>query len=111
MVKLFHTNGQFSRLSHEDPTIYIQNFLQINETYTLDGVNVDYVRLTLILFALLGEAKRWLISEPANFITTWDDLAQKFLIRVFPCDNTTKLRNDMLNIRHKRGENMYQDWE
>lgn len=93
MVKLFHTNGQFSRLSHEDPTIYIQNFLQINETYTLDGVNVDYVRLTLILFALLGEAKRWFNYDPIDFITPWMILHRSSLSD-FSTWNTTKLRSD-----------------
>uniref|UniRef100_M1D8H2 Putative plant transposon protein domain-containing protein n=1 Tax=Solanum tuberosum TaxID=4113 RepID=M1D8H2_SOLTU len=42
MVQLLHTNGQFTGLSHEDPTVHIQNFLKINDTYTPVGVNVDY---------------------------------------------------------------------
>uniref|UniRef100_M1E1B9 Integrase core domain containing protein n=1 Tax=Solanum tuberosum TaxID=4113 RepID=M1E1B9_SOLTU len=42
MVQLLHTNGQFIGLSHEDPTIHIQNFLEISDTYTPAGVNVDY---------------------------------------------------------------------
>ncbi|KAH0735035.1 hypothetical protein KY285_010742 [Solanum tuberosum] len=58
MVQLLHANGQFTGLPHEDPTVHIQNFLEISDTYTPAGVNVDYVRLTLFPFSLLGEAKR-----------------------------------------------------
>jgi len=111
MVQLLHTNGQFTGLSHEDPRVHIQNFLEISDTYTPMGVNSDYVRLTLFPFSLLGEAKRWLNSEPANSITTWDDLARKFLIRFFPSGKTAKLRSDILSFRQNGGENLYQAWD
>ena len=91
--------------------MHIQNFLEISDTYTPTGVNVDYVRLTLFPFSMLGEAKRRLNSEPANSITSWDDLAQKFLIRFFPSGKTAKLRSDILSFRHKGGENLYQAWD
>ncbi|KAK4718109.1 hypothetical protein R3W88_016447 [Solanum pinnatisectum] len=106
MVQLLHTNGQFTDLSHEDPTVHIHNFLEISDTYTPAGVNVDYVRLTLFPFSLLGEAKRWLNSEPANSITSWDDLARKFLIIFFPSGKIAKLRSDVLSFRQKGGENL-----
>jgi len=107
MVQLLHTNGKFTGLSHEDPRVYIQNFLEINNTYTSTGVNSDYVRLTLFLFSLLGEAKMWLNSEPANSITSWDDLARKFLIRFFPSGKIAKLKSDILSFRQKGGEKLY----
>ena len=61
---------QFTGLSDEDSTVQIQNFLEISDTCTPTRVNKDYVMLTLFPFSLLGEAKRWLNSEPANSITT-----------------------------------------
>ncbi|XP_015168703.1 uncharacterized protein [Solanum tuberosum] len=75
------------------------------------GVNSDYMRLTLFPFSLLREAKRWLNSELANSITTWDDLTRKFLIRVFPSGKTAKLRSDILSFRQKGGKNLYQAWD
>ena len=81
-------------------------------THTLQrGVNSNYVRLTLFLFSLLGEAKRWLISEPANSITTWDDLNRKFLIQFFPSTKTGKLRSDILSFLQKVEEIFYQAWD
>ncbi|XP_049405017.1 uncharacterized protein LOC125868401 [Solanum stenotomum] len=82
-----------------------------SDTYILAGMNVDYVRLTLFPFSLLGEAKRWLNSEPTNSITTWNDLAHKFFIRFFPSGKTAKLRSDILSFRQKVGENLYQSWD
>ncbi|KAH0773509.1 hypothetical protein KY290_010646 [Solanum tuberosum] len=99
MVQLLHANGQFTSLSHEDPTVHIQNFLEISDTYTPTGVNEDYVRLTLFPFSMFGEAKGWLNSEPVNSISTWNDLAQKFLIQFFPSGKIAKLRSDILSFR------------
>ncbi|XP_049364278.1 uncharacterized protein LOC125829043 [Solanum verrucosum] len=97
-----------SSLVHEDPQVHIQNFLEISDTYTPTGVNSDYVRLTLIPVSLLGEAKRWLNFEPMNSITSWDNLARKFLIRFFLSGKIAKLRSDILSFRQKGGENLYQ---
>ncbi|KAK4737511.1 hypothetical protein R3W88_001208, partial [Solanum pinnatisectum] len=58
MMQLTHTNGQFTGLSHEDPQVHIKNFLEISDTYTPTGVNSNYVRVSLFVFSLLGEAKK-----------------------------------------------------
>lgn len=107
-VQLLHTNGQFAGLPHEDPILQIHNFLEISDTYTPIGVNVDYVSLTLFPNSLLGESKRWLNSEPTNSITTWNDLVEKFLIKFFPSWKTAKLRSNILSFRQKVGVNLYQ---
>ena len=85
--------------------------LEISDTYTPAGVNSDYVWLTLFPFSLLGEAKRWLISEPANSLITWDDFARKIFIRFFPSGKTSKLRSDILRFRQEGVENLYQAWD
>ncbi|XP_070017086.1 uncharacterized protein LOC142172439 [Nicotiana tabacum] len=72
---------------------------------------MDYVRLTLFPFSLLGEAKRWLKAEPANSITSWDDLARKFLARFFPSGKTAKIRSEIVAFKQKVGESLYLAWE
>ncbi|XP_049400024.1 uncharacterized protein LOC125864138 [Solanum stenotomum] len=42
VVQLLHINGQFTILSHEDPRVPIQNFLEISDTYIPTRVNSDY---------------------------------------------------------------------
>ncbi|KAK4709645.1 hypothetical protein R3W88_004158 [Solanum pinnatisectum] len=66
MVQLLHENGQFTGLSHEDPTIYIQNLLEISDTYTPARVNEDYVRLMLCPVSLLRENSRPQGGLPGN---------------------------------------------
>lgn len=89
----------------------LQNFLKFSDTYTQIEANTDYVRLTLFPLSLLGKANKWLNSELANSITSWDDLAKTFLRRIFQFGKTTKLRSDILSFWQKGGENLYQEWD
>ncbi|XP_010248013.1 PREDICTED: uncharacterized protein LOC104590935 [Nelumbo nucifera] len=55
-------------------------------------------------------------SHIANFleicsITTWDDLAQKFLSKYFSPAKTTKLRNDITTFSQFDNETLYESWE
>ncbi|XP_075081450.1 uncharacterized protein LOC142166333 [Nicotiana tabacum] len=111
MIQLLHANGQFMGLPREDPQQHILNFLEISDTYITNRVTPDYVRLTLFPFSLLGEAKRWLKAEPANSITSWNDLARKFLARFFPSGKTVKIRSEIVAFRQKAGESLYSPWE
>ncbi|XP_075109030.1 uncharacterized protein LOC107807642 [Nicotiana tabacum] len=94
MIQLLHANGQFIGLPNKDPQQHILIFLEISDTYITNGFTPDYVRLTLFPFSLFGKAKRWLKAEPANSITSWNDLARKFLVRFFPSGKTVKIRID-----------------
>ncbi|XP_075099408.1 uncharacterized protein LOC107793572 [Nicotiana tabacum] len=98
-------------LPHEDPQQHILNFLKISDTYITNGVTPDYVRLTLFPFSLLGEAKRWLKAEPANSITSWNNLARKFMARFFPSGKTAKIRSEIVAFKQKAGESLYSAWE
>ena len=99
MVQLLISSGQFVGLSHEDPQVHLQTFIELTDIFTPTGVTPDYVRLTLFPHSLLGEAKRWLNAEPANSITSWDDLAKKFLIRFFPSGKTARLRSEIVSFK------------
>ena len=86
---------QFHRLAHEDPNAHILNFLEVCDTVKYNGVSGDAIWLRLFPFSLRDKAKHWLISEPLDSITSWDDLSNKFLARFFPLEKVAKLRIDI----------------
>ncbi|KAF3640409.1 putative ribonuclease H protein-like [Capsicum annuum] len=75
------------------------------------NMNIDYVRMTLVPYSLIGETKKWLNFKPANSITSWDGLPKKFLIRFFPSGKTTKLCSEIINFKQRLNENLYHSWE
>ncbi|GJZ51209.1 zinc finger, CCHC-type containing protein [Tanacetum coccineum] len=79
------TLGDYSKPSHEG----YRNTIEL-----LVGNNV--VPFLSDTIWLVQNASNWLECLPAGSITTWEDLATRFLAQFFPLGRTTKLRNDIL---------------
>ena len=102
---------QFHGLAHEDPNAHILNFLEVCDTVKYNGVSDDSTRLRLFPLSLKEKAKHWLISEPPDSITSWDDLSNKFLARFFPLAKAAKLRIDISSFYQYEEESFYEAWE
>ncbi|KAJ4720877.1 DNA-directed DNA polymerase [Melia azedarach] len=111
IIQMIQTSVQFNGLAHEDPNAHIANFLEICDTFRHNGVSDDAVKLRLFPFSLRDKAKSWSSSLPPGTITTWDDLAQKFLAKFFPPTKTVKLRNDIATFTQFDMESLYEAWE
>ena len=104
-------NSAFAGSPMEDPHDHLSNFMDIAGTLKINGVTDEAIRLKLFPFSLSGKARSWLSSLPQNSITTWDDLASKFLTRFFPPAKTAQLRNAISNFGQQYHESLYEAWE
>ncbi|KAI3725736.1 hypothetical protein L1987_65528 [Smallanthus sonchifolius] len=111
VIHMIQSSCTFNGLSDEDPHAHIANFLEICDTFKLNGLSNDAIRLRMFPFSLSERARAWLNSLPTGSITTWDDLAQKFLSKYFPLAKTAKLRNDITTFTQDDGESLYEAWE
>ena len=111
MIQMIQSTVQFSGHMHDDPNAHISNFLELCDTFKINGVSDDAIRLRLFPFSLWDKAKSWLHSLPVGSITTWDVLAQKFLAKYFPPSKTAKMRNDITSFMQMDMETLYEAWE
>ncbi|KAK5771026.1 hypothetical protein PVK06_047198 [Gossypium arboreum] len=102
---------QFDVLQDEDPNAYLVNFLELCNTFKINSVSDDAVRLRLFPFSLRNKAKQWLNSLPRRSITTWEQMIEKFLLKYFPPGKTAKLRNDISSFVQMDLETLYDAWE
>ncbi|XP_074329204.1 uncharacterized protein LOC141666867 isoform X2 [Apium graveolens] len=93
IIQWMQNSIQFGGSPTEDPNMHIRDFIEICDTFKFNGVSKDAVKLRLFPFSLRDKAKSWLHSLPAGSITTWKDLAQKFLNKFFPMAKTAAIRN------------------
>ncbi|XP_022155867.1 uncharacterized protein LOC111022881 [Momordica charantia] len=91
MFQMLQTVGPFHGLSSEDPHRHLQYFMQVADSFKLEGVSKRAIRLMLFPYSLRDSAGAWLDSLPAESITSWNDLAEKFLMKYFPPSKNAEL--------------------
>ncbi|XP_042021284.1 uncharacterized protein LOC121768798 isoform X1 [Salvia splendens] len=101
----------FSGRPTEDPNRHLSKFLEIANTTKLNGVPDDTIKLRLFPFSLSGYARDWFDNLEPGSVTSWDDLAQKFLDRFFPLSSTLNLQAEISHFKMKGQESMFEAWE
>ncbi|XP_024965874.1 uncharacterized protein LOC112506079 [Cynara cardunculus var. scolymus] len=88
MFHMLQTNGQFSRLTSEDPHSHLKSFMEITYAFLIPGVSNNALRLTLFPISLRDRAKAWFNSLLPGSVPSWTvlDAWEKFkeLLRKCP---------------------------
>lgn len=75
----------------EDPNQHLKQFVQLCDTLKYVVID-DAFHLQLFPFSLYDNVYEWLDLQEPSSITTWDELAGKFLHKIFPISRTIQLR-------------------
>jgi hypothetical protein len=100
----------FCGKASEDANAHLQHFLEIYNTFTIQGITQDAVRLHLFLFSLLGKAKQWFYSNKED-VYTWEKCSNAFLTKFFPLGWTNALRYKILTFQQLIDETIAEVWE
>ena len=101
---------QYSGPSDEDLNLHLSVFLKMCATFKINGACNDAIRLILFPFSLKGRAKLWLISLPAESITTWVKLGgvgTEDSSKILSPTKAAKFRGEINNFHQIEGESLY----
>jgi len=110
LINMIQAN-QFGGLAHENPHQHIETFLELVQTVHIHNVPNEAIRLLAFHFSLMGKAKTWYRSLPANSITTWDELYEAFMAKFFPPKKTAAMQAQISSFAMNQGETYYEAWE
>jgi hypothetical protein len=79
--------------SKEDLNLHLQAFIQLCQTFNMDGVTQDQMRARLFPFSLLGKTLQWFYSQPVETVQNWDTLMRAFMKEYYSLGKTQSLRN------------------
>ncbi|XP_062094553.1 uncharacterized protein LOC133800570 [Humulus lupulus] len=111
MFQMLQTMGQFSGLPTEDPHLHLRSFLEVSDSFKLQGVTEEALRLKLFPFSLKDKARAWLNTFPSNSVTTWHEVAEKFLMKYFPPTKNAKFQNEIISFQQLEDESICDAWE
>jgi hypothetical protein len=77
----------------EDPNLHLQAFIQLCQTFNMDGVTQNQMRARLFPFSLLGKALQWFHSQPVETMQNWNTLMKAFMKEYYSPGKTQSLRN------------------
>ena len=98
-------NIQFHGLPCENLNAHLTSFIEVCEIVKYNGVTEEALRLRLFPLSLSDRAKHWLTSQPPDSITSWNDLVQKFITKIFLLLKIAQLVQEINTFRQFEGEN------
>ncbi|KAK4716234.1 hypothetical protein R3W88_014572 [Solanum pinnatisectum] len=110
LLQLVKIRGLFRCFEHEYPNDYLHKFVNVCGPFPVNGISQESMRLMLFLFSLMGEANRWLIELPSNFITSWEELTEASHKRFFPPSKVMKLRDGIQKFKKINGKPVHEVW-
>jgi hypothetical protein len=95
----------------EDPNLHLQAFIQLCQTFNMDGVTLDQMRVRLFPFSLVEKALQWFYSQLAETVQNWNTLMRAFMKEYYSPGKTQSLRNNIATLAQYPVENISKAFE
>ncbi|XP_070037040.1 uncharacterized protein [Nicotiana tomentosiformis] len=111
MLTLLEQRGFFIGALHQNAYKHLKGFIDTYWGRKQTNVSEDALRLRLFPFSLRGKALDWLERLPNHSISTWDELAEKFIAKFFSPGHMETLRDEILAFKQEPNEPLHEIWE
>ncbi|CAJ2631893.1 unnamed protein product [Trifolium pratense] len=110
LLQILYTNP-FAGLDHEDPYNHLVKFYEIADTLGATEAEEENVFMRMFPHSLTGKAKDWYLDQPAQIMTDWNALEEKFLNRFFPHNKFMEAKIAIVVFSQGSNETFCEAWE
>ena len=107
----FQMLPSFHGISTDDPLTFIRDFYSLVQTFPLQGLMEDQLRMRCFPYTLKDAAKAWFMSLAPASLTTWDAVYNKFISKFYSRAKTAELRGKIATFVQLDGEPFHEAWE
>ena len=98
MISMLQVHGMYHGNYNEDVNKHITRFLEVCDSFKINGVPDDVLRLKLFPFTISDKAREWFDTLEPGSIDSWEALEAKLRARFFSDDKSVEARNAFLNF-------------
>ncbi|XP_045802249.1 uncharacterized protein LOC123895808 [Trifolium pratense] len=110
LLQLLYANP-FTGLSHEDPYNHYVKFYEIAGSLGAPEAEEEAVFMRMFPHSLIGNAKDWYLDLPAQVMTNWNTLDEKFLDRFFPHHKFMESKTSIAVFSQGSNETLCEAWD
>ncbi|PNX65494.1 hypothetical protein L195_g054566 [Trifolium pratense] len=110
LLQLLYANP-FTGLSHEDPYNHLVKFYEIVGSLGAPEAEEEAVFMRMFPHSLIGKAKDWYLDMPAQVMTNWNTLEEKFLDRFFPHHKFMESKTSISVFSQGSNETLCEAWD
>ncbi|CAN6163334.1 unnamed protein product [Urochloa humidicola] len=80
-------------IGKEDPNLHLRSFLQLCNTFKMEGVDDNQLRARLFPYSLTDKALQWFYMLEVSSVEKWESLVQAFIAKFYSPEKTQTLRS------------------
>ncbi|CAN6283727.1 unnamed protein product [Urochloa humidicola] len=88
----------------EDPNLHLRSFLQLCNTFKMEGVDDNQLRARLFPYSLTDKELQWFYTLEVSMIEKWESLVQAFIAKFYSPEKMQTLRSRITSFAQSTTE-------
>ncbi|CAO2179408.1 unnamed protein product [Urochloa humidicola] len=95
----------------EDPNLHLRSFLQLCNTFKMEGVDDNQLRARLFPYSLTDKALQWFYTLEVSTVEKWESLVRAFIAKFYSSEKTLTLRSRITSFDQSTTETITEAFE
>ncbi|KAK2382248.1 hypothetical protein QL285_069796 [Trifolium repens] len=110
LLQILYVNP-FAGFDHENRYTHLTKFYEIADTLGATEAEEENVFMRMFPHSLIEKVKDWYLDQPAQIMTSWNELEEKFLNRFFPHNKFMEAKTAIVVFSQGSNETLCEAWE